>query len=651
MEIDSILSLEPAAFLQAAYRFLLGRDAEHEAIESCVGRLADGMEKKDILREIACSDEAINRSFLLERNEALSQNDLRETIAARAYPKSLRQWLNMEGESFIRASYYVLLGREPDDEGLRYYGNLLRRGARKSHLIARIANSTESKRHRPEFPGLENIVLRERVMKLPVMRQILKKIDLEFLPSHDDSSSNSLAAYAPLPTGISEENPEVLSGSLRELINSHLERCAALLLSSRHFPLATESDNAIAVVSVKPFDKTGISNFNRQTFSCASHSVDFFADFDSVHEMSSSSMAGDKGDYRYFHIDFLSSAILQRRYRAIIFVLGNSDHNFPVAKAIRQFKNIRPNTKVFVHVHDAILLNLCKLSAAHQGDDYAEVSRSLLTHKLPAQEIASLPTISDSVLVNHGTTGINYLLKDFHHDGIIFNSEAARDFFKADMVVADEKKMHVLFHPVFEPFAPKARESRRDRHIRIGTFGVPGGDKRTLDVCRAFDIFHQKYPNSSFVLAGFHARSFALANNIENGRNGYLIDEPATTDELLELMQSCDIAIQLRLANNGESSGVVPQLLAKDVNVIATRVGSFCAFGEAVTFVESNISVQQLAELIYREVNKPSERSTHRARFVQEHSPLSFMEQLDQIIFDQDVRAENLKTVTVRLPA
>jgi hypothetical protein len=255
------------------------------------------------------------------------------------------------------------------------------------------------------------------------------------------------------------------------------------------------------------------------------------------------------------------------------------------------------------------------------------------------------------VLVSHGTTGINYLLKDFHHDGIIFNSEAARDFFKADMVVADDKKMHVLFHPVFEQFLPKAPKAQRDSRIRIGTFGVPGGDKRTLDVCRAFDMFHKKYPKSSFVLAGFHARSFAHANNIQNGRNGYLIDEPATTDELLELMQSCDIAVQLRLANNGESSGVVPQLLAKDVNVIATRVGSFCAFGEAVTFVESDISVPELAELIEREVNIPSARSLYRARFVEEHSPLSFMEQLDQIIFGQDLRAEDLETMMVRLPA
>ncbi|RQT60530.1 DUF4214 domain-containing protein [Burkholderia cepacia] len=634
-EIESILELEPAEFMQTTYRVLLGRDVEDSAVESCVQRVADGVSKIDILREIASSEEAINRAILLGQMERASEEELRGAVNRLNYPSSVHQWLRFEGERFIRACYYVLLGRAPDASGYAYYNELLKQGRRKTRVIYQIARSEESRRIKPSIPGLKNLLFRERLLKVPLIGHVLKKVDLEFLPRSDDDEST--AAESMLREEVLAIQNPVLDWSevpapLSAMLSSHLDKCAALLISSRNFNEQESVRDALAVVSVRPLDLTGIANFNRRTFVNGDCSVDFFADFGSLHEISSSHCLGDEGDYRYLHIDYLAEAALQRKYKAIIFVLGNSDHNLPVAKAIHKLRYARLRSPVYIHIHDAILLNISRKLARCNGDDFNMISSQLLSKRLGRDCVESSLAVDDSALVREGVTGINYILKDFHVDGMLFNSVAARELFEKDVVGMPSSRMHVLFHPVFDPYDRKARESKENGHIRIGTFGVPGGDKQTLDVCRAFDLFHKKYPNSSFVLAGFHVRDFAEANNLRNGVDGYIIDEPASTNDLLMLMRSCDVAVQLRLSNHGESSGVVPQLLSQDVSVIATEIGAFCAFGDAVRFVKPGISPDEIEKVISSEVFSPIDRSDHRADFVNRHSPKSFMLGFDRIL-------------------
>jgi hypothetical protein len=110
------------------------------------------------------------------------------------------------------------------------------------------------------------------------------------------------------------------------------------------------------------------------------------------------------------------------------------------------------------------------------------------------------------------------------------------------------------------------------------------------------------------------------------------------------LMRSCDVAVQLRLSNHGESSGVVPQLLSQDTPVIATKIGSFCAFGDAVRFVEPGISPIEIERVIFDEIFSPIDRSSYRADFVTRHSPKSFM-----LGFDRILRGDSDPVVEARL--
>ena len=63
-------------------------------------------------------------------------------------------------------------------------------------------------------------------------------------------------------------------------------------------------------------------------------------------------------------------------------------------------------------------------------------------------------------------------------------------------------------------------------------------------------------------------------------------------------MAGVDCAVQLRLSDRGESSGVVNQLLAIRRPVICARSGSFLDLDGLVTLVDREIDAQGLASAI-----------------------------------------------------
>jgi hypothetical protein len=62
-------------------------------------------------------------------------------------------------------------------------------------------------------------------------------------------------------------------------------------------------------------------------------------------------------------------------------------------------------------------------------------------------------------------------------------------------------------------------------------------------------------------------------------------------------MAECDIALQLRERNLGESSGIVPTLLAMRKTVIVSPVGSFAEYREAAIMFDADpIALADLIE-------------------------------------------------------
>lgn len=68
--------------------------------------------------------------------------------------------LKLSGESFVRAGYATLLGREPDAVGLAHYLIRLQQGYGRAAVLAEIAKSKEARIKAVDLPGLKE-VLRE----------------------------------------------------------------------------------------------------------------------------------------------------------------------------------------------------------------------------------------------------------------------------------------------------------------------------------------------------------------------------------------------------------------------------------------------------------------------------------------------------------
>jgi hypothetical protein len=89
-------------------------------------------------------------------------------------------------------------------------------------------------------------------------------------------------------------------------------------------------------------------------------------------------------------------------------------------------------------------------------------------------------------------------------------------------------------------------------------------------------------------------------------------------------MLKCDIAVQLRRSNLGESSGVVPTLLALGVPTVVSTIGAFGEYGDAVQTFEGT-DPAALADLLERGVNVDP---FAMQRYVREHSLVAFNAQL-----------------------
>jgi hypothetical protein len=89
-------------------------------------------------------------------------------------------------------------------------------------------------------------------------------------------------------------------------------------------------------------------------------------------------------------------------------------------------------------------------------------------------------------------------------------------------------------------------------------------------------------------------------------------------------MDGVDVAVQLRTYNSGESSGIVPQLLSRDVPTIVSAIGAFAEYGVAVREMASGIGVRELGAAILDEAAQPARRQTARRSYVETHRPGDF---------------------------
>ena len=110
--------------------------------------------------------------------------------------------------------------------------------------------------------------------------------------------------------------------------------------------------------------------------------------------------------------------------------------------------------------------------------------------------------------------------------------------------------------------------------------------------------------------------------------NVLIYDSP--DEPLLDwLVGSVDVAVQLRAANRGESSGMVSRLLAQHRRTIVSELGAFRELGESVRFAPAGTDAPHLADLIEHELARPNARSAAMQRYAEAHTTRHFLALLD----------------------
>src|SRR5690606_33924022 len=184
--------------------------------------------------------------------------------------------------------------------------------------------------------------------------------------------------------------------------------------------------------------------------------------------------------------------------------------------------------------------------------------------------------------VDAGIMGVRAIV-DCGVTRFLVNSKAAAEIVLGDLPVDQRASTEVaeLFHAVF-PLEPGVKEARR-RHLQnkgasyvVGTFGGASRSKRTEVVIDAACRLRKQGDNIELRVAGYDAHRF-VDGYFQGQRPEWIHSaEPETEQELQLEMAQCSIAIQLRKENLGESSGVVPTLIALGVPTVVSPIGSFC---------------------------------------------------------------------------
>lgn len=82
--------------------------------------------------------------------------------------------MSFHDERFVHSAYHILLGREPDPDGGRFFLASVRSGISKMEILAQIRFSKEGKSRPVQIAALNNAIQRHRRLKMPLIGALLR---------------------------------------------------------------------------------------------------------------------------------------------------------------------------------------------------------------------------------------------------------------------------------------------------------------------------------------------------------------------------------------------------------------------------------------------------------------------------------------------
>lgn len=174
--VNDLLAFDDEVFIRLAFQRLLGRNPDHGALAAYLRRLRGGEDRRDIIQELARSDEARMHGRALPgvEEDTGSADELRRVEnavgrikrylipSAGALPPyhpmgsihHVDDLLQLNDVAFVDMSYRILLGRAADPDGMSYYCGALRDGMVRHQLLANLTATDEGSARIGHLDGL-----------------------------------------------------------------------------------------------------------------------------------------------------------------------------------------------------------------------------------------------------------------------------------------------------------------------------------------------------------------------------------------------------------------------------------------------------------------------------------------------------------------
>jgi glycosyltransferase involved in cell wall biosynthesis/GT2 family glycosyltransferase len=183
--------LQSEIFVQHAYRVLLGREAEGEAVDTRVALLRNGYSRRTMLGEIRFSEEGKARPLVdpdlrrilpaddkLERQQRAHRPvaawwEFASNLIRLGKPLPSSEWFLFDSDEFVRHAFRVLLGREAEQEAVDGWVAQLRNGYSRRAILATIRFSDEGRARPLHDPQLRRILFAAKLRRTLRITRVL----------------------------------------------------------------------------------------------------------------------------------------------------------------------------------------------------------------------------------------------------------------------------------------------------------------------------------------------------------------------------------------------------------------------------------------------------------------------------------------------
>jgi glycosyltransferase involved in cell wall biosynthesis len=317
-------------------------------------------------------------------------------------------------------------------------------------------------------------------------------------------------------------------------------------------------------------------------------------------------------------------------YDQVLVCLGNSEHHAEALALVRRDRGS------IVLAHDVRLTGLYAWTALNRRDLDPRGLQGALWEMYGGRIPPHLGAAGWLDVAEYDRYGILMAREVIAAAGrYLVHSEYAADLARLDAATGDEHKIGLLPFGMTSPeeFADYPRDNGKPL---VATFGIVGPAKQPELVLESFARLAARELDAELVFAGpVEPRQEARLREV--ARTLGIIERVQLTGELAEAefyrwISKASVALQLRAASNGETSGTITRCLAAGVPTIVTAIGPARELpDEAVVKVDPDISPELLAQEVMALLHDPARQATLRQRGLDHVRANSFAQVADAL--------------------